>query len=919
MPADSDGDDATRSRAPEVVSDLSRTARPDSGDFVLDEPERYVFADMIGAGGMGVVVAARGERLGRPVAVKMVTAQRADLITRFEREARFTARLQHPAIVPVYGTGRNRDGRPFYAMKHVTGEPLDKVIANTATLDERIALLPHVIAASEAIAYAHSERVIHRDLKPANILVGNFGETVVIDWGLAKELGHHDADELETTPYRDASGASDGTALGKVMGTPAFMPIEQARGESVDERADVYALGAILYNVLAGRTPFARDGEASAPWETVLARVLATAPDPLDRIQPGVPPDLLTIVRRAMAKAPADRYPSARELAADLKRFQTGQLVGAHRYSTFQLLRRWARRHRATLTVASLLVVILAVVGVVSVQRIRDERTKATDAREDADRRRVEADTRRIGAQKLMDFMLVRLRDDLEPIGKLGALEGVSDAIAAYYRDSSSIQESTDDLRNRSRAFILVADVEISKRDPAAAKRALSDAVAIDTEILQRLPGDLEARNNLGRGHERLASALQFDNDLAGADAALTEARGYFDELVREQPDVTRWKRNLCRCLGQLSKISRMRGRFPEALAVGLEDVRLAREVRARDPRDETDYTLAEALQIVGQAQVANARNDDAIASYEESVRLVTDQLAKHPDNMVTKADRVFVLHDLGRLQLDGQHVDAARRSFTDEAETLRALVAHDPANTDLTIRLAGALEALADTASAAHDLRKLNEYYGEALRLLAEASARAPDAQALLGERSLVLFLSATAKNRNGDRAGAIAALRDRIAVLRDWKDPEAQRWAGTSFTAIAYYQVALGQQIDAAASFGQASTILEEFARTTPSTGVYKNAITAYEGQADVRVALRDEPAAAALYRSALTHVDKVRSSSEQILGEQWYVQIAAKLVPLIARTQPAEASALTKTADDLRSKRGGKTSPVIRVVED
>src|SRR5205814_1021903 len=171
--------------------------------------------------------------------------------------------VQHPSNVPVYGSGRRYD-QPFYAMKHVSGEALDKVIASTTTLAERIALLPKVIAVTEAIAYAHSEKVIHRDLKPANILVGGFGETVVIDWGLAKDL--RTTEEIESvSPYR---GSGDETQHGKVMGTPAYMPIEQARGEPVDERADVYALGAILYHALAGRAPYKRDGEDSVPWES---------------------------------------------------------------------------------------------------------------------------------------------------------------------------------------------------------------------------------------------------------------------------------------------------------------------------------------------------------------------------------------------------------------------------------------------------------------------------------------------------------------------------------------------------------------------------------------------------------------------------------------------------------------------------
>src|SRR5438477_5274195 len=199
--------DATRSQAPEV---LSATTTVTPGETFVDEPEEYAIEGQIGAGGMGTVLAARGSRLGRPVALKVVTADREDLRRRFEREAQVTAKLQHPAIVPVYGSGR-RDGMPFYAMKHVTGEPLDKVIARATSLDERIALLPKVIAVTEAIAYAHSEKVIHRDLKPANILAGGFGETVVIDWGLAKDL--RTTEEIESvSPYR---GSGDETQHGK--------------------------------------------------------------------------------------------------------------------------------------------------------------------------------------------------------------------------------------------------------------------------------------------------------------------------------------------------------------------------------------------------------------------------------------------------------------------------------------------------------------------------------------------------------------------------------------------------------------------------------------------------------------------------------------------------------------------------------
>ncbi len=140
-------------------------------------------------------------RLNRPVAIKELLGSAGEVAEeRFVREALLTARLQHPSIVPLYEAGRWPSGAPFYAMKLVTGRSLEDVIAESLTLPQRLALLPHVLAAAEAMAYAHSERIIHRDLKPANVLVGAFGETVVIDWGLAKDLAAPEVDGLEQEP-----------------------------------------------------------------------------------------------------------------------------------------------------------------------------------------------------------------------------------------------------------------------------------------------------------------------------------------------------------------------------------------------------------------------------------------------------------------------------------------------------------------------------------------------------------------------------------------------------------------------------------------------------------------------------------------------------------------------------------------------
>jgi len=334
-------------------------------------PSSYAIVGEVARGGLGRILKAYDRRLGRSVALKELLHTSGDAAARFVREALVTARLQHPAIVPVYEAGHWTDGSPFYAMKLVSGRSLQEVIGQTRSLEERLALLPNMIAIAEAVAYAHSEGIVHRDLKPANVLVGSFGETVLIDWGLAKHIAEAGDSGDPTLPYPVAT--QDLTIAGSVLGTPAYMAPEQARGTPADQRGDVYALGAMLYHLLSGGPPYSGNSA-----KEVLQKVaLASAPTPVEDSQPRAPPDLCAIVRKAMAPNPVDRYPTANELAADLKRFQTGQLVSAHVYSPLSLVLRWIARHRATVTVATVLALALIATAVVSVQRIVRERNRA--------------------------------------------------------------------------------------------------------------------------------------------------------------------------------------------------------------------------------------------------------------------------------------------------------------------------------------------------------------------------------------------------------------------------------------------------------------------------------------------------------------------------------------------------------------
>ncbi len=384
----SDADDTIDADVAAFEPPGPRASGPSPGDYAelpTVASQHYVRGDLVAKGGVGRVVVARDRRLGRLVAIKELLPGRAHMRVRFEEEARITARLQHPAIVSVLEAGTWPDGEPFYAMTLVPGRSLDAEIARRPSLAERLALLPRVGAVADALAYAHSQGIVHRDLKPANVLVGDFGETVVIDWGLAKDL----AAPRIGLPSGSMAAVVLGDEPGAVVGTPAYMPPEQARGEPVDERADVYALGAMLHHVLAGQPPY---DHGSA--REVLKMVIAGVPAPVDLSALGAPTDLCTIVAKAMARAREARYPSAAELADDLRRFQTGRLVAARHYGPGARLLHWLRRNRAPVGVAAVALAALLALAVVAVVGIVGERDVARRERRLAVEQEHEAEVR---------------------------------------------------------------------------------------------------------------------------------------------------------------------------------------------------------------------------------------------------------------------------------------------------------------------------------------------------------------------------------------------------------------------------------------------------------------------------------------------------------------------------------------------
>jgi tetratricopeptide (TPR) repeat protein len=729
------------------------------------DPARYRRGGEIARGGMGRIVAAEDLELGRRVAIKELLARSRVLEDRFDREVRITARLQHPGIIAVQEAGRWPDGSAFYTMQHVEGRPLRDAIADARTLNERIALVPHVIAVADALAYAHGRQVIHRDLKPSNILVGAFGETIVIDWGLAKHIA--DAD----VPSLPGGGEGDGvTVLGEAIGTPSYMPPEQARGERVDARADVYAIGAILYHVLAQRPPY---GDSSSSASEVVERVLAGPPAPLDD---DAPADLRAIVAKAMSRDPADRYPTAAELAADLRRFSNGQLVGAHRYSIRQLLGRWILRHRAVVAVGTAATLALGVVAVIAVQRIREQRDVAAAERRAAEHHRAEV-------EGLLDFMLGDLHDKLEPIGKLDLLAIVADKASAYYGGQPIEDMTPVEARRRAQTSLQLGDVRVAAGDLPAGLASYRDAVLASART------DETSLQALAR--EKVGVALSRQGDLPGALVELREALALRRDASAKHPDDLEAKKSVAGALTRVGNVLRAQGDYAGALAVDREAVALTEDVVARDPEGRWVRDLAAGHNKVGDDLQAQEKLADALVEYRASAKLLEGLVARHPDDDVFVYHLSVVTDNVAQTLAMQGDMKGALAEYQKSVAIVRRLVERDPTNTEWQRGLSIGYIAVGDLQADAGDLTAALASFEQAHVIRARLAAQDATNTDWAHELTVALERIANIEREQGAFAAARRHYEDslsgRAALLA--KDPTNVRWEHDVW--IAHYKV--------------------------------------------------------------------------------------------------------------------------------
>jgi tetratricopeptide (TPR) repeat protein/tRNA A-37 threonylcarbamoyl transferase component Bud32 len=406
-------------------------------------------------GGIGEVFVAHDHELKREVAVKKMQDRHADhpeSRARFLREAEITGGLEHPGIVPVYGLGSYANGRPYYAMRFIRGDSLQEAVQLFHHADgpgrdpgERMLalrqLLRRFVDVCNALAYAHSRGVLHRDLKPGNIMLGKYGETLVVDWGLAKALGQPEESSGGGERSLGTSGTqrSSMTVMGSAVGTPAFMSPEQAAGrlDELGPASDVYSLGATLYCLLTGKPPL-EDRDVGA----VLQRVQrGDFPRPR-QVNAAVPAALEAVCLKAMALTPADRYPTPNELADELEHWLADEPVSAFRETFAARARRWMKRHRSYVAAAaaSALVAVTALaVGTVLLAAANEQERKARRgeqaARGEAEGQRDRAVTaEKLARDRLAETEEQKRRADLEAQNAMAMLAFVQNKVLAAAR-----------------------------------------------------------------------------------------------------------------------------------------------------------------------------------------------------------------------------------------------------------------------------------------------------------------------------------------------------------------------------------------------------------------------------------------------------------------------------------------------------
>jgi serine/threonine-protein kinase len=617
--------------------------------------DRYTLTTMHAKGGIGQVWLAHDANLDRDVALKELRPEQQGndaILRRFLLEAKITSRLDHPGVVPVFELGRaeagtDASGRPFYTMRFIDGRTLTNAVADyhrqraegTAGRVELLKLSQAFVSVCNTVAYAHSKGVIHRDLKGMNIVLGSYGEVILLDWGLAKlvdESGGTRSDESEpefdpmaTALLRtDADNRDSGlTVAGQALGTPAFMAPEQADGrlDRIGRRTDVYGLGAILYEILTGKPPFGGSSTVE-----VLRKVREEAPTPPSRLDPKVPRALEAICLKALAKEPEQRYNAAADLAVDVQHWLADEPVSAWREPLSVKLRRWISRNRTPVAagVAALAVAAVAL-GVLLASQTRANTTLMAaleresmalgyvDERFGLAQRAIESFYR--GASEDVILRRPELTDLRQKL--LATSLSFYQQMTGSLENSLLAQDKSQRIRDVALGLERVASIQavLGKRDEAIATRKKI------VSIYETLPG--QGPQSAAQQLRELANVER----LAGRPDDSLKSFQRSLELFRQIDADGNQQMEIARSESDMGLLLKDIGRF-EAARKALENARrVFQESLQRSPGTYVVERLASTATALGNLQLEAGRWNDALAYHEEASRLYESRLAGQP------------------------------------------------------------------------------------------------------------------------------------------------------------------------------------------------------------------------------------------------------------------------------------------------
>jgi serine/threonine-protein kinase len=836
---------------------------------------RYTITKLHAKGGIGQVWVARDASLGREVALKELKPGRRipdDVWARFVEEARITGQLEHPGIAPVYELGRRpEDGHPYYTMKFIRGGTLADAIeahheARAEGRDDPLArtrLLEAFMAVCNTIGYAHARGVIHRDLKSQNVVLGDFGEAIVLDWGLAKMIDLASDAASEPAPAASATAPNiapprpalpalsdtiaagrQATLDGQIMGTPAFMPPEQASGDlkALGVRSDVYSLGAILYDILTGRPPF-----GAGKVDETLRQVREVPPVPPRQILPTVAPELEAVALKALAKRPSDRYASALDLAEEIRRFLADEPVTAYPEPPLKRAARWARKHRAAVASGAAAVLAGLVITGGAYVLVRQQRNAAIE--------------QKAIAQSAVDRMYTDvaeqwLEDTSDPIQRAF----LEEALAYYKKFADAPSAGPIGRLETAKAFLRVGDVERKLGRPDKAEPAYVQALDRLVPLADKYPSEAAFAASRARARERLAALLDARGDRDQAATLFDQARLEHERLAARRPDDT---------------------------AALIDLARTCRE----------QATMLRSLR----------KNDEALAALNEAVATL-DPLAKSPAQAPVDAIRELgaalekqglILTDLGRW--------AEAETILDRAcNLLEPVQARNPHNPRVREVLAGASDLLGRTLQrldasdrAEPALRRAVDHY----EVLARTFPDRPEYRRLLARGQINLGAFFLQNGRNEESRRIMEAANETLAGLDPERTSEplkVRRDRATARRDLGASLEALGQSTEALAAYKQAVTDDEALVKQFPDTPDYQEHL-ALSLDAEARLlAATDPEAAVKLQERACSIADELLTRHADVAQYQGTAaHVRGGLGILLVADDPTRAEAAFRQA--------------------